>query len=573
MSEAVRVGENGAVELTLPGRMLLRDLVGDGEMAERVIQHGRISSGKSRDLIFKLKKLENGEHEVLALGAVTRDPGAPSTFLSALSNYQRNTGSRVAAVDLYWNVYKNNGLVNNATNTVAAILAASSTFKVRHARRGKARRPEEEYLAVLQWWQRNVNNNGVDAVVSGARGHMALQHEAARYALVEGSWIGRSAWLPAEVGRLGSFELPMVVQTITTAQIEVVTDVSDTGLELFFWRPPAKLINLLSLSNPQKEQKVVQRMVKRFLPRDYVRSLIQDSKVLLDPALLMHVKNRSTAGSEFGESFIQPALSAIAFAEAVSRLDQVSMQNLVNRLTIIMVGGDKDSPYGSPDAIQSRTQLMQELMEETGPNMTIVWAGNDVKVVDVGAHNAVLDLEGRFELADAKIKQALGVPDALLSGITSDGRAAGWASIIAASIKVGELANQFSQCWTTMAERVGLSNDFREIDVIHTWDTNHLFDQVELRSQNRNDYVIGLLSIRSMLLAMGKDPEAEFHQRCKERGLNPDTVTWETAFAPVQGLQGQGDGKVPGNGRTPDRDTDNTERERELERRSVVENQ
>jgi len=84
-------------------------------------------------------------------------------------------------------------------------------------------------------------------------------------------------------------------------------------------------------------------------------------------------------------------------------------------------------------------------------------------------------------------------------------------------------------------------------------------DEIQTRTQNRADYAMGLVSIQSMLAASNRDPQAEFFLKCQERGLDPNTATFEEAFTPPQGLQGQsvggvrgqGTGKVPGEGRTP----------------------
>lgn len=213
---------------------------------------------------------------------------------------------------------------------------------------------------------------------------------------------------------------------------------------------------------------------------------------------------------------------------------------------------------------QARQTLMDSLFQDPGPNMTIIWAGQDVKIEDVGAHSSVLDLDDRFKGAEGRVKVSLGVPDALLSGTTTDGKAAGWAATIGASAQLEELADSFGTVWTTLAERIAIENGFEDLDIIWQWDQSLLADKVAERNQVRNDYRVGLSTIRSALVAQGKDPDAEFKQRAFEKGLeivdelNP---TWEQVFAPPQGLQGQGEGEGrPGDGdkTEPDREPDNS---------------
>jgi len=280
----------------------------------------------------------------------------------------------------------------------------------------------------------------------------------------------------------------------------------------------------------------------------------------------MHVKYRGYATQPFGESLIEPAKLGIRYLRSVTAADLVSMENVINRLTIVKVGSsDPKSNYSKPDVAAARTSLMQSFFEEVGPSMLIIWQGDDVDVVDVGAQQSLLDLEERFRIGDQKVKAALGLPDALMFGSTGEGSNAGWASVIGATAQMQELAYGFASVLSTMGERVAAENGFEDIELVWEYDKSLLIDVMQTRTQNRADYVLGLVSIRAMIAAQDRDPDAEFLVRCKERNLEPGTTTWEEAFMPPQGLQGQaadgvrgqGPGKVGGQGRTPNAETPN----------------
>jgi hypothetical protein len=208
----------------------------------------------------------------------------------------------------------------------------------------------------------------------------------------------------------------------------------------------------------------------------------------------------------------------------------------------------------------ARAALMQSFFEDISPSMVIVWQGDDVKVTDVGSQQSVLDLNKRYEIADEKIKMALGLPDALLLGNVGNGAGASWASMVGAAAQMQELANSFAAVLTTLGERIAIENGYDGVDLIWEFDQSLMADYKETRTQNRADYLAGAVSLHSLISGSGRDPNAEFMLKCQERGLNPDTTSWEQAFAPPQGLQGQaqggiqgqGDGKDPGAGRTPD---------------------
>jgi hypothetical protein len=277
------------------------------------------------------------------------------------------------------------------------------------------------------------------------------------------------------------------------------------------------------------------------------------------------VKHRSSDRDLYGESFIEPAKLGIRYSRAVSNTDMVSMENIINRLMLVMVGSaDPQSPYSKPEIAAARASLMQSFFEDTGPNMTIVWQGDDVKVETHGAMDDMVDLAERHRIGERKITIALGIPNALLDGSSQDGKSAGWAALIAASGMAEHLGNAFAAMWTELGNRILLENGFTDYEVIFEFDRTNLADKAAERTQNRADYVAGLLSIYDMLLGMGKDPEAQFQRKCFERGLDPATTTWETAFMPPSGLQGQGagiqgqgPGKTPGAGRTPNNQNPN----------------
>lgn len=532
--------------IRMDGKLMLSDLLPAGGQYERVRQQ-IISQGVYEDKelgkkLYVRTSKEGDDYRVMALAAVAipRDPGLSQNYIDQVQDYVPilTQGNRTQQLRQLWQIYQTEGIINNAVNKIAAILSTGGRFKVRDVKKGKKQNAVAQLQAALDEFVRRVNNSPLDAVVTGDRGLQMVTHQGVRSCLVEGDWIGRTVWVDHTVGSYGTFSMPMTIQTIQMEQISTDSTLDGTGIEFFYWQPPAQLVNLLKSNKADKNLKQV---VQKFFPKDIQKQLINGGKALLDPALLLHVKHRGVPSRTFGESFIWPAKPALAFKRSVEALDFVTMQSLINRLTIVCVGtSDPNSPYSKTDVALARTALMQSFFDQTGPNMTIIWEGDDVEVKQVSAHSAMLDLTDRHTLADQKVKLALGVPDALLAGTTADGKSAGWAAVIGASAQLEELQNAFSGVWTTVGERIALENNFTDIDIVFEFDRSLLADKSDERMQNRNDYVVGGLTIKDYIAGMGKDPDAAFVQRCTERGLDPASTTWEEAFMPPQGLQGQG---------------------------------
>ena len=550
----------------MAGTMMLEDLFAGDEnerLRQEIVATGRFAPRhSSKELRIQTRTLEDGRHEIMALAALSRDPGKTNDYISTIADFAdlnaKPTTNLTNKVKQYREIYKNEGIINNAVNKMAALIGVGGRYKVRHARRGKTRRALDDLQMTLDYFVTNVNNSPMTGVVTGERGMKNVIHHGARMALVEGDWVARQQWtklsLPTSTG--GSASLPMTLQTISLINLEPVQELSGLG-ELWYWKPDSQLAQLITNGSKTKE---IDAIVKRLVDNKTREELKKNGKVLLTPALLCHVKHRGFATEPVGESLIEPAKLGIRFSRALTAIDLVSMENVINRLTIVQVGSaDPKSPYSKADVAAARAALMQSFFEEVSPSMVIVWQGDDVKVTDVGSQQSVLDLNKRYEIAEAKIKSALGLPDALLSGNLGDGSAAGWASMVGAAAQMQELANGFSAVLTTLGERIAMENGYDGVDLVWEFDQSLMADYKETRTQNRADYLAGAVSIHSLVSAAGRDPNAEFLMKCQERGLNPDATTWEQAFAPPQGLQGQasggvqgqGDGKDPGAGRTP----------------------
>lgn len=489
---------------------------------------------------------------IMAIAAVSRNPGLAQDALLRIEDLKPRTAlaNRAQLIKQYWAIYAAEGLVNNAVEKYASLLSTGGRFKVQRVRKGKQRKALENAQAILDHWCRYVNTPTDSGVVTADRGVRALTEAGIRSALVEGDFMGRQVWMDTEVPGFGRFSLPMAIQPISMEFMEAYDDVGPVG-EIWYWKPSSEFVNALRSSDGATP--AVKKLIKSLVRGPVLKQLLDEGRAELTPALLTHVRHRGNARTVYGTSFIEAAKFGIRYYRSVVNTDLVSMESVINRLMIVSVGSsDPNSPYSKQDVAIARTQLMQSFFEDPGPNMTIVWQGDDVKVQNIGAMEQLLDLNDRHAIGQGMIKNALGVPEALLSGTTSDGKAAGWASFIAATGQAEHLGGGFENVWTVLGERMLLENGFTDIEIIFEFDRSNLGDKAQERNLNRQDYLAGLLSIKSVIEASGRDALAEFRQKANEKGLDPEqeSTTWEMVFTPPAGLPGQGEGGVQGG--TPD---------------------
>lgn len=442
--------------------------------------------------------------------AVPRNPGRSEDYLREVADFSAANADRTTMLDLYDRVYSREGIVNNAINKSAALIAMEGEFKVRYVKgkRGvSSDQRAEELRKLLQFWQENVNARSQEGAVKGDRGLRTFMAQGVRLVLKQGDHFGRQVWDGVEVPVLGkAYELPISLQTFDARTIEIPDGLEGTDIELYYWVPPREFIQMLQ--NPRDTN--VKEYLDKAIPPEVQSELIANGQFLLDPELMIHIKHRGTATSNFGESMVEPALNEIAYKRALQALDIVTIENLINRLVIIMVGSDDpNSIYHKQEVSSARMAMMSNMLRRVGPAATIIWPGPDIEVKEVGAYNKVLEMDERYKQAEIRIRNALGVPSALLTGDTSGGKAAGWAAIVGLAAELSEIQEQYKQVFRSIAERIALENGFEDVDVV--WE----FNQALLTDKSQHvDMVIqmaknGVISLHSMLSELGFSFETE----------------------------------------------------------------
>lgn len=548
----VRENPERALEKALTGTPLrLSEILPGAQWAgarHELVHTGQFVNASGQSTRVKLRPTADGDHDVIAIATVSRNPGLANDALLTIDDLvpRQSAGNRAKLIQQYWQIYQSEGLVNNAIEKYASLLSTGGSFKVQHVRKGRNKKALQTAQAILDYWCENVNAPSDSQVITADRGVRALTEVGIRTALVEGDYMGRQVWSATEVPSFGQFDMPIAMQTLSMEFMEPFEAIGPIG-EAWYWKPPSTFTNLLR--SPEGQAKELQRLLKQVVRGPILKELVDNGKAFMTPALLTHVRHRGNPRSLYGQSFIEAAKYGIRYYRSVVNTDLVSMESVINRLLVVMVGSsDPTSPYSKQDVALARQQLMQSFFEEPGPNMTIVWSGDDVKVESIGAQEVLLDLKERHLLGQGMIKNALGVPEALLSGTTSDGRAAGWAAFVAAAGQAEHLGGGFASAWTILGQRILLENGFTDIDIVFQYDRSQLGDKEAERNLNRQDYLAGLRSIRTMLIASGIDADAEFRQKAIEKGLDPESesTTWESVFTPPAGLPGQGAGGVQG---------------------------
>ena len=528
----------------------------------------------------KIGVITSSEGYVQAVAATV--PRAPSHSYDIVKDIKEfsitRSDDRAELVQYYHSVYKADGMVNNAINKTAALVGADGEFFIQRARKGKRKvaNVEDELLTVLNYWKKHVNARAVDSAVTGARGLEAICNQATRQALIEGSWIGYIHEKNVDIASLGkSYKLPMFLQSMSTRYITIPDGLVGTGLELFLWQPPRSLI--AKLTNPN--DKVLKKIYDdAFAGSDLLKDLKANGKAVLDKERVLHVKHRALDIEGFGESFVAPIISDLAYKRTLQALDFVTIDSLINRLMIIKVGSDNpESEYHNLEFAQKRLALLQRMFNTTDPSMTLLWAGPDIDVVDIGVHGKIAELDGRYATAHERQIFAMGVPKPLLIG---EGVGQNWVGYEGYKETLKELQNNFAQMYIALGERIAVNNGFDGVELTFEFDRSVLADQTASADLALRVRKSGLSSIRKSISDLGGDYEAERRNRLIERGFEGDeestTITDEELFMAPRGMPGDTQTDIDGNvsdpggegGRPPDSQREDLGPERDPQKKS-----
>lgn len=455
------------------------------------------------------------EGNVLAVAAaVPRTDGKSQDFLKQISDFQtpagdasQNTQAHVDLINLFHQIAKSEGTINNAIQKSAALIATRGDFKVRGVRGqpGKGGNSVSQKLyRILSFWKENLNARPLDAVMTGARGVSAWINAGARLALIEGDHICREVWKEVEIPNLGTFSLPMNLTTFSSRDIVIPVGAEGTDIELLYWKPASSFVQ--TLLNPQ--DKNLKPYIQKLYGTDVLSQLKKNGQYLLTPELMHHIKNRPNGVNSFGESVIECVMPDLRYKRALDALEIVSIENLINRIVIVRVGSDNpNSVYHKQAVTSSRLSLLQRMFQQVGPSMTILWPGPDLEVVEVGAFDSLLDISDRYAVAEKRIRTSLGVPSVLLTGEGTDGKAVGYASSIGLAAQLQELQDQYATHLRGIAEKIAAENGFLDVDVIWEFDEPLLNNKTEEIATQLQAYQLGLVDVRTVLEKMGLDPD------------------------------------------------------------------
>lgn len=470
--------------------------------------------------------------------SVDRKPTRSYDYVKNIRDFTQDSGNpRQEKIPTWYRIVKQEGILNNAINKTAAFVGSDGEFSIRSAKKGKKRVEgvKSELGSILDYWKRNVNASPRTSAITGARGLSSIINQGTRQALIEGSWIGLTHDAKIEVPSLGnSYTLPMFIQTMSTQYLDVPEALVGTGLELFIWKPPKKTVD--AITNPNEN---VKSLINNSFDKEVISQLSSNGEVILDPERVIHIKHRGFETEPFGNSFVEPVVSDLAYKRSLQALDFVTIEALINRLVIVTVGSDNpDSKYHNIEFAQQRLNLLQRMFNTVDPAMTILWAGPDINVIDIGAHESIADLDGRYEVAHERLLFSMGVPRALLDG--SSGGDQIWAAYEGYRETLKEIQDSFAQALVSIGERIAEANGFEGVELSFEFDRAVLADQTSASDLALRARKAGLYSIKKTLSDLGVDYLTERRNRRLERGLDPEgeDVTDEELFSPPLGMPG-----------------------------------
>ena len=237
-----------------PGQTSLQN-----SLKERGIAKTRTKSGEDLFIAADI----DADGKVLAMAAaVSRVPIRADKYLQDNVPDLKKTKdlTRNKKIELFREIAKKDGIMNNAIKKKAALVSQDGEFKIRSARQGKRPRitVANELLTLLTFWQESVNSVDEGAAITGSRGLTQLIRRGTRQAMIEGDTFLRTEWKKVKVPQLDNkiFKLPMVMQALPSDEIVIHEELLGIA-ELFVWKPSGEKIRALTTPRDPQVKKII----------------------------------------------------------------------------------------------------------------------------------------------------------------------------------------------------------------------------------------------------------------------------------------------------------------------------
>lgn len=360
--------------------------------------------------------------------------------------------------------------------------------------------------------------------------------------------------------------LPQSIKVIDSLLVSIDEDIARLGVERIE----------VELSREVKEKIIspetpADKYLRNNIPKEWIKFLNNDEPIVLDPNNTFHIKRNPKDYSAWGEPLLLKAFTAIANKRRYQAADEATIDGLINRFTIFLLGledREKNPAYHIPK--QNRVQTLISILTDPTRANALVWPGPDLKVIDIGPKDKLMDFTDNLKQADLDILRALHVSPLLIDGGSSGQTARDWAAFLSTEVGLDYVRYAIEQIFNQIAEDVAIANNMKYEELYFQFETQMLKDQKVVRNFALKMYELGGISIETFVNKMGYDYQTEKRRKEQEISDGLEEIFINRTL-PYQGQSTNQENGRPGNN-NPDGEnpTDNQDPNREQAQASFI---
>lgn len=348
-------------------------------------------------MIVSTQKVESVGNPELAIGLrVPNTVKDPLNYLHDAKEYDKTDNNIKKQMELCNLLYRYEGIIGNAVDILVEF-AVTDTWAEPTG--------DKKLDKILKYFNENINDNS-NATMSGV--YHLMEKFFLEY-IVNGNVFPYNYWENVKIPDVGEVAMPRSITMLNPQYIRIPEESLAFGQEMIYFQPDLNIINAIrsdGRSNPES------MYIKKALPPSIVRKIKNGSgggfgDILLDPRYVKHIKRKAKDYRAWGTPLLTRTFSAVAIIKKLRKLDEATIEGLVNLLTIFKVGTD-EFPAG-PD----RLSELRSVLTDAKASTMLVWP-HDIDVLQTGPDGKVLSFKDKYTEAYSELKRALGVVPGLL---------------------------------------------------------------------------------------------------------------------------------------------------------------
>lgn len=325
----------------------------------------------------------------------------PLIFLDSLKDYRYQDSDINKIISLCKKVYKYEGVIGSAIDSLVEL--SITNLRVGPTGNKKADKIIKNFIRDV-----NFGSNQFRAGINELSFKIALEYFRSGNVFLYEYW--------GEIKTDGGpYSAPRMLLILDPEKINLPSTGDKIGNQPIYYQKTMENNDLLMKDGRTVKDAIFIKRLLKGTELDKVRRRVHTAVdgYELNSNNITHIKRKAQDYEKWGIPYLARALQHVSDLQKLRRLDESTIEGLINLLTIFKIGSDERP------AKQSRLRAFSNLIKDPKATQWLVWA-HDVSVEQVGPDGKILTMKDKYLAKYEEIFMSLGIPP-LLFGISQKG--------------------------------------------------------------------------------------------------------------------------------------------------------